>query len=57
MSILLKRKEQIKLFNDIDSYISNLEDNKSYVLFMKYFNKNWKYNNFIIFDLINDNEV
>lgn len=57
MSTLLKREEQIKLFDDIDTFISNFEDNKSYILFMNYFNKNWKNNKFIIFDLIKDNQV
>ena len=57
MSILLKREDQIQLFDDIDAFIGNLEDNKSYILYMKYFNKIWKNNKFIIFDLINDNQV
>ena len=57
MSILLKREDQIQFFDDIDAFIGNLEDNKSYILYMKYFNKIWKNNKFIIFDLINDNQV
>ena len=57
MPILLKRKDQIQLFDDIEAFIHNLEDNKSYILFIKNFNKNWKNNKFIIFDLINDNQI
>ena len=57
MSTLLKREDQIQLFDDIDTFIDNLGENKSYILFKKYFDKNWKNNKFIIFDLINDNQV